>query len=125
MFEKASREKVRFNTTKGICTVEDLWDLPLKSLDEMYKGLVKMRKESKEESLLSEKKPTKEDNLLELKIDLLKHVVEVRLAEKKVRELAAEKAEKKKKIMAIIAEKQDKELYNKDVTDLEKMLAEM
>ena len=31
MFQKASRLKLRFDSPKGLLSVEDLWDLPLTS----------------------------------------------------------------------------------------------
>src|SRR5574343_149516 len=112
MFEKAVRMKLRWNY-KGVCTVEDLWDLPLKSLDSIFKELNAKHKTQKEESLLSNK--SSEDKTLELQIAIVRHIVEVKLAEKEAREQRAEKAEKKQRLLEIIAKKQDEELENKSV----------
>jgi len=59
MFEKASRSKLRFMSTKGLLTVEDLWDIPLTSkngvsLDDIAKSLHKQIKESEETSFVEE-----------------------------------------------------------------------
>ena len=47
MFEKASRMKLRFNTQRGVLSVEDLWDLPLIQLDNIAIALNKKLQESK------------------------------------------------------------------------------
>ena len=60
MFEKASRLKLRFEY-KGLCSVEELWDLSVQELDNIYKVLNSKAKAMREESLLQEK--TKEDQL--------------------------------------------------------------
>jgi hypothetical protein len=53
IFEKASREKLRFSTSQGQFSVEDLWNLPLTSpsgrsvnLYDIANGLNKELKES-------------------------------------------------------------------------------
>ena len=96
MFEKAVRMKLRFDY-RGLCSVEDLWDLSVKQLDTIYKKLNSEAKAQKEESLLEER--TEEHSILDLKINLVKHIVEVKLAEKKAREDALEKMEMKNKIL--------------------------
>ena len=39
LFEMATRSKLRFPSTKGELSVEDLWDLSDKDLDVVYKNL--------------------------------------------------------------------------------------
>ncbi len=121
MFEKASRLKLRFNY-RGLCITEDLWDMPLTALDTIYKGLNGQLKAQKEESLLETK--SEADELLDLQIAIVRHVVEVRLAEQRERQDAVAKAAQKQKIMAIIADKQDAELHSMSIEDLNKLIAE-
>lgn len=115
MFEKASRLKLRF-AYRGQCSVEDLWDLPLMALDDIYKQLNRQLKTETEESLLNKRSAA--DELLDLQIRIVKYIVEVRLAEQEVRKNAATKAVQKEKILAVIAEKQDAALYDKPVEEL-------
>ena len=122
MFEKATRLKLRFNF-KGQSTVEDLWDMPIQALDQIFKGLNVQLKAQKEESLLEIK--SKEDEILDLKISIVKHVVEVRLREQKAREDEVSKAAKKQKLLGIIAEKQDANLREMSVDDLTKLVDEL
>jgi hypothetical protein len=122
MFEKAARLKLRF-THKGLCTVEDLWDIPLQSLDLIFKDLNIKLKAQKEESLLETR--SKEDEILDLKIAIVKHIVEVRLAEQKARKEQADKSVKKQKLLGIIAEKQDNVLRGMSVDELTKLVDEL
>lgn len=119
MFEKAARLKLRFDY-KGLCSVEDLWDLPLKALDTIYKALNAQNKARKEESLLEVQ--SEEDELLTLKIHIVKRVVEVRLQEKKDREALVARKEQKQKLLGIIAEKQDESLRSMSIEDLTKLV---
>jgi hypothetical protein len=122
MFEYATRNKVRF-PFKGLISVEDLWDLTLTNLDSIYKTLNKQVKQSEEESLLNTK--TTVDKELDVQIAIVKHIVAVKLTEQEAREKASAKKAQKQKIMAIIASKQDEELQNSSVEDLQKMLDEL
>ena len=122
IFEYATRNKVRFSF-RGLISVEDLWDLSLTNLDSIYKELNKQSKQSEEESLLNIK--TQEDELLNVQIEIVKHIVSVKLAEKEAREKASAKKVQKQKIMSIIAAKQDEALQNSSIDDLQKMLDEL
>lgn len=122
MFEKAARMKLRFNH-KGVCSVEDLWDLPLKTLDGIYKELNAKIKTQKEESLLEGK--SKEDEILSLQIDIVKYIVSVRLAEGKARTDAKARSEFKQKLLAIKEEKQESSLREMSLEDLDKLINEI
>ena len=122
IFEYATRNKIRFSF-RGLISVEDLWDLSLTNLDSIYKELNKQSKQSEEESLLNIK--TQEDELLNVQIEIVKHIVSVKLAEKEAREKASAKKAQKQKIMSIIAAKQDAALQNSSIDDLKRMLDEL
>lgn len=122
MFEKAVKGKYRF-PYKGQISVEDLYDLPIGALDTVFKSLNAEVKKTDEESLLQTK--TAEDDILSTKIEIVKYIFNEKLEEKKSRQEAAERKEKKQKIMQIIATKQDEALRNASVEDLQKMLDEL
>jgi len=123
MFERASHIKLRFEC-KGLCTVEELWDLPLPTLDNLYKKLNKKIKEIEGDSLLKIKDDGKDD-ILELKISIIKHIVKVRLEEAQYREDALTKTRKKQKLMEIISLKQDAQLYDMSIEDLNKLVEDL
>lgn len=122
MFEKAVKGKYRF-PYKGQISVEDLYDLPLGALDTVFKALNAEVKKTDEESLLQTK--TAEDDILSTKIEIVKYIFNEKLEEKKNRQEAVERKEKKQKIMQIIATKQDEALRNASVEDLQKMLDDL
>lgn len=119
MFEFATRSKMRF-PFKGQISVEDLWDLRVEDLDTVFKTLNKQIKQTKEESLLATK--TTEDTILDTKIAIVKYIFDVKVQETNTRLLEKERKEKKQKIMSILATKQEQELQNKSVEELQKML---
>ena len=128
MFEEASRLKLRFNSTKGMATGEDLWDLPLLSrtgvdLDSLAKSLNKAVKESGEESFVLKKNEI--NSILELKFEIVKRVIEVKIEEAEARDKAADNKAKKEHIMSIIADKESDDLKGKSIKDLKKLIGEL
>jgi hypothetical protein len=122
MFELATRTKMRF-PFKGLVSVEDLWDLSTANLDSIYKTLNAQLKQAKEESLLETR--SSQDKELDAKIEIVKHVVGVKLEEATQRRKALEKREQKQKIMEVMAAKQDSALHEKSVEELSRMLDEL
>lgn len=122
LFEIATRNRYRFNY-KGVMTVEDLWDLNVEALDAIFKALNRQKKTADEDSLLAAK--SAEDTELANKIELVKYIVSVKLAESEARVNAAEKKAQRDKIMAIMAKKQDAKLENMDMAELEAELAKL
>lgn len=122
LFEIATRNRYRFNY-KGVMTVEDLWSLSVEALDSIFKTLNRQKKTADEDSLLATK--TAADTELANKIELVKYIVSVKLAEAEARANAAEKKAKRDKILEIMAKKQDETLENMDLKDLEVELAKL
>jgi hypothetical protein len=122
IFEVAVRNRYRFEF-KGMQSVEDLWMLPVKDLDTIFKGLNSQLKQVKEESLLETK--TQRDEELDTKIAIVKHIVKVKLEEDQLRADAKKKKEQKQKILELMASKKDADLQNKSVEELQKMLEEL
>jgi len=122
IFEVAIRGKFRFQF-KGLISVEDLFDLNVKELDSVFKTLNSQLKQVKEESLLDAK--TQQDQELDMKIEIVKYIVKVKLDEENVRLQAKEQKAKKQKIMEILSTKQDESLKNMSQAELQKMLDEL
>ena len=124
-FEKASRLKVRFNTVKGDITVEDLWDLPLTSrngadLDTVAKSLNKAVKDSGEESFVLKKNSA--NTTLDLKFDIVKYVIKVKIEEAEASKKALENKGKKEQLLGIIAAKESEDLQGKSLEELKEMV---
>jgi len=122
LFEVATRSKMRF-PYKGMVSVEDLWDLNVSALDSIFKALNSQMKRAQEESLLNTK--SKADEEIEAQIEIVKHIVSVKLAEKEAKDKVMIKKEQKQKIMQIMATKQDEALHNASLDDLRKMLEDL
>jgi CHASE3 domain sensor protein len=97
--------------------------LSVKDLDTIFKGLNSQLKQVQEESLLDTK--TQEDKELDTKIEIVKYIVKVKLAEEQARIDAKTKKEQKQKILELMKTKQDADLQNKSVEELQKMLEEL
>lgn len=130
MFEKANRLKLRFSSPQGELSVEDLWDVPLTStranianLNNIAKEISRKLKEAGEEDFVNPK--SNADELLQLKLDIIKHVIHTKQAENEALRATAERKEKKTRIMELIARKQDQELEGKPLEELQAMVADL
>lgn len=122
LFEVATRENYLF-PFKGMINVIDLWNLSLTNLDSVFKTLNAEVKKSEEESLLNAK--TKEDEELTNKIEIIKYIVNKKLAEKEARENEKKNKEKRQRILEIKAKRQDEALENMSDEDLDKLLVDL
>lgn len=122
MFEKAIRNKFRFYY-KGQITTEDLWDLTVEALDGIYRDLIKNIKATEDVSLLA--RPSKEEELLKEKADIVKYIVEVKLQEQEAAKTAKENRAKKARIMEVLESKREAALANMSEEELQKLLASL
>jgi len=120
MFEVAVKGKFRF-PYKGIINTEDLFDLSLNDLNVVYQTLKKQQKQTQEESLLEIK--SQEDQELDVKIQIVKHIFDEKVNEREMKLKEKEFKQHEQKIMAIIARKQDAELENMSIDELNKMIS--
>ena len=110
IFEYAARNKLRFSSTRGGLTVEQLWDVPLRStddfnLDAIAKAANSVFKTVSEESFV-ETSRTPAHERLETALEVVKYVIAVRLGEETAAKTRAANRVEKEKLLAILSEKQ-------------------
>lgn len=119
IFEKGTRLNVRFEH-KGSIGLEELWDLSLESLDSIYTKLMASAKRSNEESLLKTRKS--EDKLTDLKIEVVKHVFEVKQEEETNRKLLAKKRQEKEFLKGVLEQKQNQAVLDMPIEKIQELL---
>jgi len=120
MYKEASKLKLRFSTTRGNLTVEQLWDLSLNELDSLAVSLEDAHKKSKGKSFLD--KRTSKDKGLKLQFDIALDVLQTKVEEFEAIRGEKEVKEHNQKILGLIAEKQEDKLKVMSIKDLEKLL---
>lgn len=121
IFEIAVREKYTYNF-RGLIKTEDLYDLKLTDLDAIYKGLKSDLAQLGEDSLI-DSVDTEAKETINNKIEIVKGVVDYKREVKKNLEEAKAKAETKRRLKDLIAQKKNEELEGKSLDELEAMLA--
>lgn len=127
IFQYATRNKLRFASTKGDLTVEQLWDAPLRSsdgfnLDAIAKTANKAFKDATEESFVTTTK-TPATTRLEMTLEVVKRVIEVKLADEALAQKRAENKKEREKLLEILAEKQAGKLSELSEKELQKRIA--
>lgn len=124
IFEKAARQKVRIESTAGPLTVEQLWDLPLTankglSLDSLAMELKKKLNDSPAESFVHKTNGT--NAALQLKFDLVFHILNTKLAEQEAAKKGAQTRAKNERIDELIQRKEEEKLASLSVEELLKL----
>ena len=123
IFEQASRESLRFNTSKGNISADDLWNLPLSSstgkinLDDIARSISAKIKESEVESFVN--KSTTANTLEKLRLDVVKRVIEVKLEENEARKNEKETAARKQALLEALSNKKADSLTKMSEAELE------
>lgn len=129
LFIAAAKGKFRFPSTVGLLSAEDLFDLPLSSakgasLDSTAKALYRALKDADDE--ISFVKPAvKTTTELQAKLDIVKYVIDVRVAERDARAVAEERSALRQRLMEKVAQKKDKDLDEKSAEELQAMIDEL
>ena len=121
-FKQASKLKLRFQTNRGILSMEQLWDLNQTDLSNAIKAVKEvLTKDNDDElSFLEDTKVVDVEN--QLRFDILKDVYLTKKKERAEALSAREKKEFEQKILMLISEKKDESLKNKSIEELEAML---
>lgn len=125
MWIEALSKKIRFEY-KGKISIEDLFDLSLNELDEIYRNLKKELDEYRQysaDSLLD--KDVENDEAydeLQLKIDVVTAVFNHLKKQQEELQKKIALQNQRDKILGIIADKQDEELTNKSISELKEIL---
>jgi hypothetical protein len=124
IYKQAAQQKLRFDTTRGSLSAEQLFDLPLTVLATAIRNLRGiMKKEVQVEDDLSFlDQPVKANTANQLRFEILKDVYLTKKAEVAAVIADRERKERNQRIMELIKNKQDKELENKSIEELKAML---
>lgn len=119
----ALQQGLRFEY-KGLISTEDLFQLDMVSLDAIYQQLSKELRDVSGDSLLDEEKAD-EINTIQLKVDIVRSVFDIKKAEAEALRQRIANIEEKQKIMRIIDEKENAELANLSIDELKEKLNDL
>jgi hypothetical protein cdifQCD-6_20935 len=119
LFEMATRNKMRFPSTKGELSVEDLWDLSDKDLDVVYKNLKDQEVKSSEESLLDD---ANVDPKLTAAIGIVKYIFTTKRKEKLAEKERINKKLTQRKYIDALSKKQDEAIEKMSEAELRAMI---
>lgn len=119
LFEMATRNKLRFPSTKGELSVEDLWDLSDKYLDVVYKNLKDQEVKSSEESLLDD---ANVDPNLTAAIGIVRYIFTTKRNEKLAENERINKKLTQQKYIDALSKKQDEAIEKMSEAELRAMI---
>lgn len=119
-FKQASKEKLRFQTSKGSLSTEQLWDLSITDLDSLAVSLEQAHQESGKKSFV--RKTSAKDKTAKLRFDVVLDVLNTKMDEQQAAQEKLETKQHNEKILTLIADKQDETLKGKSIKQLEAML---
>jgi hypothetical protein len=120
MYKEALQKKLRFKTNKGMLTTEDLFDLSLQNLNTLAIMLDKKISEAPKKSFIEELPAEENDD--ELRFSIVKDVINIKLKARKDNIDKAQADAQKKRILEILAKRNDEELEKKSTEELRAML---
>lgn len=120
MYKEALQKKLRFKTNKGMITTEDLFDLSLQNLNTLIIMLDKKISEAPKKSFIEELPAEENDD--ELRFSIVKDVINIKLKARKDNIDKAQADAQKKRILEILAKRNDEELEKKSTEELRAML---
>jgi hypothetical protein len=130
IFERATRLKARFASPQGQLSVEDLWDLPLTSatgkanLNDIAVRLHNQIKDAGEVSFVptAATKLSVGQKLQQLMLDVVKHVIAIKLADAEEVARARAKQEEKGRLLEALSAAEAREVGAKSSAEIRAMI---
>ena len=120
MYKDATKLQLRFTSSYGALSTEQLWGLSLKELDFLAVDLEKQLENPEKKSFLDTK--SKEDKISKLKFDIVIDILNTLVEQADLEAKIQSDKENNQKILGLIAAKQDEDLASMSIEDLKKML---
>jgi len=124
IFEEGTRRNLGFSTVRGTIGISDLWQLPLQkgpiNLDAIA---IECDSELKKETVSFVTATTTANHIKQLKFDIVKHIIDVKIAEADEQTRLIAKQAKREQLLSLIADKQHTELSQKSIDELTAELA--
>lgn len=127
LFAKVVKMGLNFQTVKGVVLPQDLWNMPLTgnngfNLDQVSRELLKLVRATQEDSLVSTAKINPVD---ELRLEVLKVIIADKQAENEAKEVAALKKAERDTLLALKAKKQEAQLGELSLEEINLKLSEL
>jgi D-ribose pyranose/furanose isomerase RbsD len=123
IFMKATKQKVRWNTTKGVLSVEDVWDLSLEQLNAEAIKLNKEIKEMGEENFLDDTPSV--SPVMKLRFDVVIAIMEHKKELKLASETRAKNKAEKEKLLRLLEQREDEEMAEMPKEEILKRLGDI
>lgn len=126
-FIKASRRQLRFKTSKGNLSTEDLWALSLDALNKIAID-VNNRITSKGEVSFLPSSNTREDkelDMLKTSLEIVKYIINTKVTEKNAATKRNETLQQKALLQQLVEKKQMQEFENMSKEELEAKIASL
>lgn len=127
MFEQAARLKLRFAVgTRVNLTVENLWDLPLTNVkgEDLDHIAIELQEKlsTNEKSFVVQQSKNKETQVNQLKFDIVKYIIDVRLEEQKVANLERQRAQEISTLKELQKQAKIRDLQNLSSEEIEERI---
>lgn len=127
IFEQATRLKLRFAVgTRVNLTVENLWDLPLTNVkgEDLDHIAIELQEKlsTNEKSFVVQQSKNKETQLNQLKFDIVKYIIDIRLEEQKVANLERQRAQEIATLKELQKQAKIRDLQNLSSEEIEERI---
>lgn len=129
IFERAARRQLRFKSSVGLLSTEELFTLDLvhkskPNLNAIGVGIMEELKGMSDFNLV-ETKPNERKDELELQLEIVKNIIESKKVDAQAAETRAKRADLRRQLVEVLAAKEGEALKSMSADELRAKLAEL